>query len=296
MNKNNKFKQILLMSNPSSNKKDIRNIIKHVYAFLLNMDIQVFTEKNTVDALQIQEIPILEEKEYKNCDLLIVVGGDGSFLKSVPVAVKHKIPVIGINKGRLGFLTDILPKVLERQLTSILNGKFTLEERFLLQAKVQDEKKQELYKQIALNEIVLSQGAYPQMIEFCIYINDILMCNLRADGLIIATPTGSTAYALSGGGPILHTALDSIVIVPMLSHTLSARPIVIPADQAIKIHMEKYKHSVPQISLDSKTPNNVYHNQNVLIQKYYKKLTLIHPINYNYYETLRIKLNWHKKH
>ena len=175
-----------------------------------------------------------------------MVGGDGSLLHAAHAVVKNEIPVLGVNRGRLGFLTDIHPKRLEK-IKSILDGEYILEKRFLLSASV--EHHGELLGQSdALNEVALIPDLVPHMYEFEIFIDDKFVCSQDSDGVIIATPTGSTAYALSGGGPILHPQLDAMVIVLMFPHTLTMRPIVIKAIVSVDCH-HTHQHSYATIHM-----------------------------------------------
>ena len=204
---------------------------------LLSLQYDLVIEHDTAVFMQETELKIVDRKEFSTqCDLAIVVGGDGSMLSAAKAVVHHPIPIIGINRGHLGFLTDIHPHELAQHLIPVLDGHYISETRFLIQASVVNNQKI-IYQDIALNDVVLLPGDYAHMIEFSIFINDELVCLQKADGQIIATPTGSTAYALSGGGPILHPSLDALVLVPMFSHTLSSRPIVVNSNSKIKLNI-----------------------------------------------------------
>ena len=229
----------------------------------------------------------------KKADLLIVVGGDGSLLSAAHIAVPQQLPVLGINRGRLGFLTDIPLKKLE-QIGKILHGHYQEEIRFLLEVIVKEEGNKMVSNGIALNDVVLLSGKAPKMIEFDIIINNEFVCKQRADGLIITTPTGSTAYALSGGGPILHPQLDAIALVPMFPHTLSSRPIVVEAKSRIKITISPKNDVAPYVSNDGKNRVSIKLGGHMYVRKYQYPLYLIHPHNYNYYNVLRRKFNWGK--
>jgi NAD+ kinase len=225
---------------------------------------------------------------------VIVVGGDGSLLNAAHIVVDENVPVVGINRGRLGFLTDIHPDLLESYLKEILHGHYLKEQRFLLDVTVEHQG-QINYQNMALNEMVLLPGQYSHMLEFEIYIDGQRMCSQRADGQIIATPTGSTGYALSGGGPILHPALDALVLVPMFPHRLSSRPIVVNGNCEIDIVLIPRLETSPQINCDGQSRVSVALGDTIKIKKKPEKLTLLHPKNYNYYETLRKKLHWEHK-
>jgi NAD+ kinase len=238
-----------------------------------------------------ETLPLVPANQLsQRADLLVVIGGDGSLLSAAHIAVDQYLPVLGINRGRLGFLTDIRPDEIEK-IKPILEGHYQEESRFLLKATIQAEG-QESIQDIALNDVVLLPGSAPKMIGFDIYINREFVCSQRADGVIVSTPTGSTAYALSGGGPILHPQLQAIVLVPMFPHTLSSRPIVVSADSIIEIVISERQEPSPFISCDGQKRIAVAPETVIRIEKYSGQLRLIHPEDYNYYDTLRKKLRW----
>lgn len=230
----------------------------------------------------------------KQADLVIVVGGDGSLLKAAHVVVDANTPVIGVNRGRLGFLTDIHPDTLIENLQKVLDGHFIEEHRFLLTMQILHNSTI-LHKSVALNDVVLLPDEFSHMIEFEIYINQQFVCSQSADGQIIATPTGSTAYALSGGGPILHPKLDAIVLVPMFPHTLSSRPIVVDGSSVIDIKMVQRFETSAQVSVDGQNKIPIASGDTLHIFKSPNALRLLHPKDYNYFSTLRQKLHWEKK-
>jgi NAD+ kinase len=263
-------------------------------SYLTQLGCQLFIEEETAQALPPHEYKTAPtQKLNQYCDLLIVIGGDGSLLHAAHSITKESLPVLGINRGKLGFLTDIHPNRLEK-IQSILEGKYILEERFLLTAAITHEGKI-LGQNSALNEVALIPDFSPHMIQFEIYIDNQFVCSQDSDGLIIATPTGSTAYALSGGGPILHPKLDAVVLVPMFPHTLSMRPIVIEGNQQIRIFITSNNNSTPRIACDGQTFIHAPPGSEIIIQKKKQRLHLIHPIDHEYYETLRSKLHWGRK-
>jgi NAD+ kinase len=254
----------------------------------------VLVEEETAKSLKGRQCNYFSRTHLQGqVDLLIVVGGDGSLINAAHNAVEHDIPVLGINRGRLGFLTDIHPQDLEEEISEVLAGHYQEEKRFLLNATI-TLRGNKVQTGIALNEVVLMPGNVARMIEFSITIDDQFVCGQRADGLIAATPTGSTAYALSGGGPILHPQLDAIVLVPMFPHTLSARPIVVHANSHIVIHIDTYSLASPWLSCDGLARLSVPIDADISIKKNSKALRLIHPLKYNYFETLRTKLHWNR--
>lgn len=272
----------------------VRETLCTLISYLQKLGVALFIEEETAESLNEATLPVIHrEKLGTQCDLLIVVGGDGSLLHAAHIAVNQDLPVLGINRGSLGFLTDILPAELNK-IHAVLQGEYHLEQRFLLTTSIQLHE-QNLGQDDALNEVAIIPDAIPHMIEFEIYIDNQFVCSQNSDGLIIATPTGSTAYALSGGGPILHPQLDAMVLVPMFPHTLSSRPIVIEGNSQIQIRISQNNITSPRISCDGRAYLNTPAGSHITIRKKPKLLHLIHPIDYNYYATLRSKLHWGKK-
>ncbi len=201
------------------------------------------------------------------------------------------MPVVGINRGHLGFLTDIYPDDVESEFDKLLQGEYIEERRFLLHCYAQDKKKT-FFQEDALNDVVLTQGEEPHLISFDLYINQAFVCTYRADGFIVATPTGSTAYALSAGGPIIHPLMKAITLVPMLSHRLSSRPIVVDSDSQIEIRVGDNNDDSPRLSTDGQHRQQIAPGQSIHISKNAQQLRLLHPKNYHYYQVLRQKLGW----
>lgn len=272
----------------------VTTTLKTLISYLQTLQLEILVDTETAEALNDHSLTHISRSELgRRCDLLIVVGGDGSLLHATHTIVNDEVPVLGINRGRLGFLTDILPTDLKK-IKAILDGEYRLEKRFLLTASVEHHGKILGYGN-ALNEIALIPDSVPHMNEFEIYINDQFVCSQNSDGVIVATPTGSTAYALSGGGPILHPGLDAIVIVPMFPHTLSLRPIVIEGSNRITIAISENNTATPRLTCDSQTFINTPPGSIINIQKKPQHLHLIHPLDYDYYASLRSKLHWGRK-
>lgn len=262
--------------------------------YLSKYKINLVLEHDTARLLPHVKLPVVSGFDLgKHAELLIVVGGDGSLIAASHFATSQNIPVVGVNRGRLGFLTDILPHKIE-SILSILTGKYREEKRGLLKAEAFFGDKK-TGQEVALNDIVLLSETAGHMVEFEVYINDQFMCTYFADGLIIATPTGSTAHALSGGGPILHPQLNAVVLVPMLSHNLSSRPIVIKEDSMIKLVVSESNRRGVQINCDGHKQILISKGGYIKISPDKEKLTLLHPEDYNYFETLRSKLHWEKE-
>jgi NAD+ kinase len=274
--------------------QDIRETVSTACAFLRSKGCQILVESNLAAALnhpasETADLPSMGSR----IDLALVIGGDGALLSTARSMVDDEVPLVGINRGSLGFLTDIKPNEVEHNLGEILDNKFTSEHRFLLEVTINDgENSQQGY---GLNEIVLSaQGAH-HLIHYEIYIDKHFVCRQRADGLIIATPTGSTAYSLSGGGPIIHPELNALTLVPMFPHTLTMRPIVINGDSQIVLRIQENINAQIQLGCDSQTFMTVNNDAEIHIKKKQKKITLIHPLSYNYFKSLRSKLHWGSK-
>lgn len=259
---------------------------------LQKFNVKIVIEQETAEHAAIQCHLIVDRKELaQHCDLLIVIGGDGSLLQAAQIALDHNIPLLGINRGRLGFLTDITPEEIEEKLPSILLGEFYEESRVLIHVAMQT-KQGVQWQGNALNEVVLVPGRVAHMIEFEIFINDHFVLRQRADGLIVATPTGSTAYALSGGGPIIHPAVQAVVLVPMFPHTLSSRPLVVAKESRIRVQLTQSHESQPSFSCDGGEKQELYEDAALIIQPSDIQLRLIHPLDYDYFQTLRTKLSW----
>jgi len=268
---------------------------KALIVYLKNRGCRVLVEENTANRLDSEGFETASITEIgKQADLAIVVGGDGNMLGAARVLAEFNVAVVGINRGNLGFLTDINPDDVEPQLDSIFNGEGIAEQRFLLEVEVSRNGKIQS-RNSAVNEVVLHHGKVAHMLEFEVYIDDIFVYSQRSDGLIVATPTGSTAYSLSGGGPILMPNLDALTLVPMFPHTLSSRPIVVDANSVVKMQVSPENRDNLQVSCDSHIVLSVLPGDEVLIRKKTQRLSLIHPKDYNYFKVLRTKLNWGTK-
>ncbi|MCB5161877.1 NAD(+) kinase [Marinomonas algarum] len=226
-----------------------------------------------------------------HCDMVMVVGGDGSFLGAARAICNYDIPVLGINRGTLGFLTDISPHNLQEELDPIFRGEYHEEKRFMIEAKIKRQNRPS-GEGIALNDLVLHPGKSARMIRFDLFIDDQFVMNQKSDGLIVATPTGSTAYALSAGGPIMLPKLDALVLVPMHPHTLSNRPIVIDANARIRIVVCESNLTYPSVSCDGQLNITAAPGDEIFITKKTGSIRLIHPKNHDFYNVCRDKLGW----
>lgn len=251
----------------------------------------VMLEQETASMVPDLNIPVASLKKMgQECDLAIIVGGDGTLLNAARKLVDFNVPILGVNLGRLGFLVDISPAELTQRLDEIFAGKYEEEHRILLSVVV-NHKDGTISKSDAFNDVVIHKREVARMVETETYIDGKFLNNMRADGLIVSTPTGSTAYALSGGGPILQPDLDAMVLVPICPHTMSFRPIVIDGDSKIEIII-KESTSKAQITCDGQINLNLDAGDKVLIHKKNKVIRLIHPCKHDYYEILRAKLRW----
>jgi NAD+ kinase len=226
----------------------------------------------------------------EQCDLVISLGGDGTLLTAARALVDKKIPLLGINLGRLGFLADVSVSDFEQHLGAVIAGKYTVESRFFIEGEIVGPNRASS-KNIAINDIILHSHETLSMIEYEVYSDGILIHRQRADGVIVTTPTGSTAYALSGGGPIMHPSLETLAIVPICPHTLSNRPIVLPANQVIEIRLSEVG-SFAQINYDGQSTAVIDAQDRVRIKRYPQPINLLHPENYDYFQILRAKLHW----
>ncbi|WP_444904976.1 NAD(+) kinase [Microbulbifer sp. CnH-101-E] len=266
--------------------------LKRLMVFLERQGYAVVLERETATAVSASNARTsTKEKLGELCDLVIVVGGDGSLLAAARALAKFSVPLLGINRGRLGFLTDITPDEIEQKVGEVLAGKYMAESRFLLDMSVTRDGTP-IGKGSALNDIVIHPGEFIRMIEFDLYIDGQFVYTQRSDGLIISTPTGSTAYALSGGGPIMHPKLDAIVVVPLNPHTLSSRPIVVEGSSEFKIIVSDQNIANPHVTCDGHDHVITGPDDVIRVHKKPHRLTLIHPIDHNYYETCRTKLGW----
>jgi NAD+ kinase len=240
------------------------------------------------DFLRKRGCEVLAEGATK-ADLAIVVGGDGTMLGAARELVRHHVPLVGINQGRLGFMTDIGHDDMQAGVGAILDGNYALEERSLLDAEIQRQGKPVL-NTIALNEAVIGKGSQGRLIEFELRVDGEFVYRLRADGIIVATPTGSTAYALSAQGPILHPAVAALTLVPLNPHTLSARPVSVSDLSVIEIEM---KHALDaRAHFDGLALHDMVEGDRLILKRSADAVRFVHPPGYGYFATLREKLGW----
>ena len=266
--------------------------VRRLKRFLLDNGHTVVLEDAVADLLPGHQLQVCTRKMMGEiCDLVIVVGGDGSLLGAARALCRFDVPVLGVNRGGLGFLTDISPDELEERVGDVLAGKYLVESRFLLDAFVCRDDEQ-LGSSEALNDVVLHPGKSARMIEFELRVDGQFVYSQKSDGLIVATPTGSTAYSLSAGGPIMHPKLDAVVLVPMFPHTLSSRPIVVDGNSELRVRISKQNGIYPQVSCDGQVHIACAPGDTLIIRKKPQKLRLIHPLDHNFYSICRSKLGW----
>ena len=224
------------------------------------------------------------------CDLIVVVGGDGSMLAVARDLADSPALVVGVNRGGLGFLADVSPDQIEQKIGAVLNGEYTVDERTLLDARiVRDGECTDACA--ALNDVVVNAGAASRMMDFKLYVDGDFVYEQRSDGLIVSTPTGSTAYALSAGGPIMHPSLDANVVVPMFPHTLTSRPLVVPGDAEIRVVMGTAA-AEPHAYCDSQIDFALRPGDEVVIVKHPRTLHLAYPVDHSFFQSCRSKLDW----
>ncbi len=285
------FRRIALIRNV---KIDPGDMLVRLSAFLKQKECTVLPEKSCSGALGDDNLPLYEFEQLRDADLAIVVGGDGTLLNAARNLAPHGVPIVGINTGRLGFLVDVSPDDLLGTLQDILQGKYIAEKRLMLKAEVLRDNKL-ITEQMAFNDVVVNNQYQARMIEFNTHADDRYINHERADGIVIATPTGSTAYALSSGGPILHPSLEAIALVPICPHTLNHRPLVIDAGVTITVAIDPECTVEAQVSFDGQANCGLRAGDRVRIHRSETDVQLLHPQGYEFYDILRAKLRWGKQ-
>lgn len=268
----------------------VRDTVRQLVDFLSQKSCEVLFDQSAEGLIENTDC-VNRETLAQQSDLAIVVGGDGTFLSAVRSLADYGTPVLGINLGRLGFLVDISPDTMLEHLQQILDGQYVDESRFLLEAEV-IRSGETVARADAFNDVVVHIRDVARMIEFETYINGQFVNFQRSDGLVISTPTGSTAYALSSGGPLLHATLDAMVLVPICPHTLSNRPLVINANSTVEVVIGDSKQTTSQVTFDGQTAFDVIAGDKIVVRKKQNIIHLIHPASYDYYDILRAKLHW----
>ncbi|HLQ27034.1 MAG TPA: NAD(+) kinase [Acidiferrobacterales bacterium] len=274
--------------------KDLGEIIRGLGEFLRTRKLNILLEQETAALIKDSTTPSRAITAMgKEIDLAIVVGGDGSMLQVARGLAAYRVPLIGVKLGRLGFLADVSTQNMQQALGDILEGHFQTEERFMLDAEIVRAGRV-IQTANAFNDVVINKGERARLIEYETYVDGEFVSDARADGVIVATPTGSTAYALSAGGPIVHPAVPAIVLAPICPHTLSNRPIVVNSDCKIEIVMKNLQNAA-YVSFDGQSDHLLQDSDRVRIRRADTPVTLIHPAQRSHYEVLRAKLHWSNK-
>lgn len=288
---NSRFKNIGIITRPST--PNIGPVIHELIDFLCANQLAVYLDRSFVS----EDIISSHDQARcnivadlgRNCDLILVLGGDGTFLAAARKAAPYQVPLIGINQGHLGFLTQVTRDQMLTELVKMLEGKYLKDECIVLETKV-SRGGEVIYQGLALNDVVLSRGGVGQMIEFEVFINSEFVYTQRSDGLIVSTPTGSTAYSLAAGGPILQTALRAFTLVPICPQSMTNRPIVIGDNNEIRILITKAGDA--RVHYDGQSFVDIQSMDVITINRYRNDLQIFHPTDYQYYKTLRQKLHW----
>jgi NAD+ kinase len=285
----NKYQSIGLTRNIHA---DVGDVLDTLYQHLLTQGYKVVLGKSCEDWVKGNELAFLPLDEFaEKVDLTIVLGGDGTLLTAARALSDHNVPIIGVNLGRLGFLVDVPKDTMLEEVDKILAGDCTPEERFLLEGRVIRDG-EEIVKEYAFNDVILHNRKEIRMVEYSIHIDGLHVNDDRADGLIVCTPTGSTAYSLSSGGPILYPTLEAIALVPVCPHTLSHRPLVVNSKSHITITIDEKNVTAAQVTFDGQANQHLQAGDRIEIRTKSRTVTLLHPADYNYYDILREKLHW----
>ncbi len=284
------FSKIGIIGKPSATH--IQNTLTTIYQFLQHQGYEVILDPHSATLLN---VPTEKHRNLKDLsqtsDLVIAVGGDGTFLSAARAVAEFNVPLVGVNLGRLGFLVEISPTQVIENLRQILDGHYITEQRSILRAKIIREQNV-IREETAFNEVVVHRWITSSMIELITYVNGQYLNSQRSDGLVVSTPTGSTAYALSGGGPILHPTIAALVLVPLNPHTLSNRPIVVDDRCEIKIKFCQEKPINALVTCDNVEIPDVTMDDTIVITKDPSPITILHLEDYDYFHVLREKMDW----
>ncbi len=284
------FKTVALVGRHST--AGIEGPLEELASCILRNGQDVVFERETALATGLTGYPVLTPEEIgREADVAVVLGGDGTLLGLARQLAGHDVPVIGVNHGRLGFMTDIPLEDVTTALPEMLSGRYEAESRMLLESRViRDDTV--IFSALAFNDVVVNRSGISGMVELAVSVDGNFMYNQRSDGLIVSTPTGSTAYALAAGGPILHPTLSGMVLVPIAAHALSNRPIVLPHDAEVTIEVASARDV--SVNFDMQSLASLLPGDRIVVRRSAKTVSLLHPVGYNYYATLRKKLHWHE--
>jgi len=268
----------------------MRGVLQDIAQFLGRQGLEVSLEAETALNTGLTDYPALSPEQLgRQCDLAVVVGGDGTMLGIARQLARYNLPLVGINQGRLGFITDVPIDQFEEALAPMIAGDYEEERRTMLEGGVWRDGRV-IFEGIAMNDVVVSRGATASMVQLKIDIGDEFVANHRADGLIVGSPTGSTAYALSAGGPILHPGIAAWVLVPIAPHDLSNRPIVLPDTGEVCIEILAGRDA--SVSFDMQSLASLLHGDRIKVRRSAHQVRFLHPRGWSYYATLRGKLHW----
>jgi len=286
------FKNILFVLNFGEKKSinSLKALLKKKFSDEISIQIYNTSSSNT-DICQISKVKVINESNIDSSDLIISIGGDGTMLKSAKLSFKYNIPVTGINKGRLGFLTDINPSDSYKTLNDLLLGKFKTENRLLIETIINNGNDQKSIG-IALNDVAIRRKETGRMMQVTTAIDGNYINKHEGDGFIVSTPTGSTAYSLSCGGPILKPDVEALILVPICPHSLNDRPMVIPSNSEILIEPILVNEEIAEIALDGDSNYEIKQGETITINATKRPIKLIHPEDYDYFDVLRSKLLW----
>ncbi len=273
-----------------------RSVLESVAEFLAGQGLDVSLDSATADATGITDYPALDAAAIgAQCDLAVVVGGDGTMLATARALARHGLPLVGINQGRLGFMTDISLAEMPETLAPMIAGEYVEEQRTMLQGHVKrpfndGSGHAVIYESFAVNDVVVSRSASAGMVELRVEVQEQFVTNYRADGIIIASPTGSTAYSLSAGGPLLHPGIAGWVMVPIAPHALSNRPIVLPDTSEVRIEIVVGRGA--SVNFDHQSLASLMPGDCICVRRSEHRVRVLHPRGWSYYATLRRKLHW----
>lgn len=284
------FKRIGLITN--SGVKAIQTTLSELVEYLDSREQQVILDKCCAELLSDHGLDVYDASELGNhCDLVIAIGGDGTMLMASHILCDFDVPLLGINLGHVGFLADIPADDIANSMDEILNGHYVEDVRFLLRGQVfRDEKC--VYESYAFNDIVIQKWNIARLVELETYINGSFVHTHRSDGLILSSPTGSTAYALAGGGPVVHPSLDALLLVPICPHSLTNRPIVVDGNSCIEVVVGTREIDHARLTFDGEIKLELAPSDRIRVKKKDKKIRLIHPPEHDQFHILREKLHW----
>ena len=279
------FKEIGIFVKEDSSQSTNNSALDSMISCILNCESNLYIDESS-NYKNDNVKPLSHKDLVEKVDLIIVFGGDGTLLNSARQYLDSQIPILGVNMGNVGFLTDLSVDNFETTIAEILSGNYKIEERNLVSAKFDDN---HLY---GLNEVVIHSGAYAQLMRYRLSVNNKVVYEQRSDGLIVATPTGSTAYSLSAGGPIIHPSLDVWTILPMLPQSLSSRPFIISSDENVEMELFEGPNDSAKICVDGQDDIDVSYGVKISISKMEKTLKIVHPEDNDFFEACREKLGW----